>query len=134
MQCVFTGSNDTEDTYLKQAEKNAEDVNKIFNHMGLSGEGNISEIRRLGSSLNPENKEKQTCRAILKIFSNTPFLQKCFARDHHLQSYKIAVFFKKFLPSIECQSKKESLSKKIFMIQNEGKSKEDFQIKNFILY
>ena len=53
---------ETEDSYLKQIEKNVDEVNKILKHMGLSSDGNVSEIRRLGRSHNAANKEKRACR------------------------------------------------------------------------
>ena len=134
MQFVITGSTESEDSYLKQIENDVDEVNKILNHMGLSGDGNISEIRRLGRSQNPSNKEKRTCRPLLITTSNPLFLKKCFARSHHLQTYENAVYIKKFLSSKERAIEKEILSKRYSMITQEGKSKEDFRIKNLKLY
>ena len=65
MQFVITDSTETEDSYLKQIEKDVDEVNKILKHMGLSSDGNVSEIRRLGRSHNPANKEKRACRPLL---------------------------------------------------------------------
>ena len=88
MQFVITGSTETEDSYLKQIEKDVDEVNKILKHMGLSSDGNVSEIRRLGRSHNPANKEKRACRPLLITTSNPLFLKQCFARSYHLQSYQ----------------------------------------------
>ena len=65
MQFVITGSTETGDSYLKQIEKDVDEVNKILKYMGLSSDGNVSEIRRLGRSHNPANKEKRACRPLL---------------------------------------------------------------------
>ena len=133
MQFVITGSTETEHSYLKQIEKAVDEVNKILKHMGLSSDGNVSEIRRLGRSHNPANKEKRACRPLLITTSNPLFLKQCFARSYHLQSYQNAVYIKKFLSSQERAIKKEVLSKRYSMIK-EGMSREDFKVKNLKLY
>ena len=128
IQFVITGSTETEDSYLKQIEKDVDEVNKILKHMGLSSDGNVSEIRRLGRNHNPANNQKRACRPLLITTSNPLFLKQCFARRHHLQSYQNAVYIKKLLSSQERAIEKEVLSKRYSMIK-EGRSREDFKNK-----
>ena len=65
--------------------------------MGLHPDGNVTSIKRLGRSLNPENTETRLGRPLLVTTSNHHFVTRCFARSHHLQNFDIPVYIKKFV-------------------------------------
>ena len=76
VQFVITGAPETEPSYLKQLEKDSDQVNEIVNHLGLSPDNNITSIRRLGKKENPTNNLKRNCRPLLVTTSNALFMQK----------------------------------------------------------
>ena len=127
LQFVITGAPETEPSYLKQLEKDSDQVNEIVNHLGLSPDNNITSIRRLGKKENPTNNLKRNCRPLLVTTSNSLFMQKCFARSHHLQTHSMPVYIKKFLSSKERETEEAIFAKRYSMITNEGKGAKRFQ-------
>ena len=137
LQFVITVLIETESTYFKQVEKDLTDICDLVQHMSLQAVGKIPSIRRLGKiSKQSDNipSSQKRCRPILVTTSNSYFMENCFARSHYLQSYKHPVYIKKFLSSADRQLEKVFLAKRYHMVTAEGKSRQDFQIKNLKLY
>ena len=134
LQFIINCVTESEDSYLKQNEKDSMEVKNIISHIGLACDGNVTGVRRLGKKVNPLNKQKRNRRPILITTSNPLFLQNCFARSHHLQNFVKPVYIKKFLTSSERQKEKDVLGKRFHLLLREGKKKEDFRIKNLKLF
>ena len=94
--------------------------------MGLSCDGNVTDVRRLGKKVNSLNKQKRSCPPILITTSNPLFLQNCFARSQYLQNFGKPVNINKFLTSSERQEEKDVLGKRFHMIHQEEKVKNTF--------
>ena len=84
LQFIINGVTESEDSYLKQIEKDSMEVKIIILDKGLACNGNVTGVRRLGKKVNPLNKQKRNCRPIFITTSNPLFLQNCFVRNHYL--------------------------------------------------
>ena len=138
-QFIITGIPEKEEKYFKQVEEDTKMVDDIIQHMGLRTEGNINAIRRLGKISKTEESDKgenssSRCRPILVTATNPLFMNHCFARSHHLQTFDYRVYIKKLLSSADRQREKNILSKRYHMIHAENKDKKDFRIRNLKLY
>ena len=58
LQFIINGVTESEDSYLKQIEKDSMEVKNKISHMGLDCDGNVTGVRRLGKKVNPLNKQK----------------------------------------------------------------------------
>ena len=48
MPFIINGVTESEDSYLKQIEKDSMEVKNIIWHMGLACDGNVTGVRKLG--------------------------------------------------------------------------------------
>ena len=126
LQFFTNGVTESEDSYLKQIEKDSMEVKNIISHMVLACDGNVTDVRRLGKKVNPLNKQKRNCHPIHITTSSPLFLQNCFARSHYLQNFVKPVYIKKFQTSTERQKEKDVLGKRFHVFHQEGKIKKTF--------
>ena len=66
--------------------------------------------------------------------TNPLFMNHCFARSHHLQTFDYRVYIKKLLSSADRQREKNIISKRYHMIHAKSKDKKDFRKRNPKLY
>ena len=102
--------------------------------MGLKADSNISSFRRLGKSLPDGSTERRKCRPILVTTNSKNFLDRCFARSHHLKTFRLPIYIKKALSPAERETEKQLLAKRHELIQNGGKLRENFRIKKLQLF
>ena len=122
LQFIINGVTESEDSYLKQIEKDSIEVKNIIWHMELACDGNVTGVKRLGKKVNLLNKQKRNCRPIRITTSNPVYLQNCFARSHYLQKIVKPVCITKFLISSERQEK-DVLGKRFHVVHQEGEKR-----------
>ena len=103
LQFVNTGVREENFIFLQQIEQDSNKVERT-KHMGLHPVGNVISIKRLGRSMDPENKEKRLRHPLLMTPYNHHFFNRCFASCHHVQNFDIPVYIKKCLQPDERES------------------------------
>ena len=91
-------------------------------------------MRRLGKFKDLDTNVRRLCRPLLISTDNPYFMEKCFARSHHLKDFRMPVYIKKYLSKADRDLEKTLLSKRYNMINVEGKDRKDFRIKNLQLF
>ena len=130
---IINGIPESGSSFLSQIESDTKIIEEILEKMGLKSENNIKEARRLGKHKNPDTDERRLCRPLLITTDNPYFMEKCFARSHHLKDFRLTVYIKKFLTRAERDLEKKILTKRYDMI-NGGKKRTDFRIKKLQLF
>ena len=133
MQFLINGQPENRNSYNKLIESDTKLLDEVISFIGLKSDGNIVQARCLVKFKNPASNERRLYRPILITKKSPNFMEKCFARSYYLKNFRIPVYIKKFVTQSHSELEKKILSNRFQMI-SEGKSKNDFRIRNLQLF